>query len=130
MRWIWPVRQCRGRVLVLIDESLPRQLAKALTGHVARTVVQMGWSGSSNGELLRRAEAAGFGALITADRNLEYQQNIIRSGLGVIVLRVPKTDAEIVLTLVPRLERALDRIEPGLVVHVGDDTRRSRARGS
>jgi hypothetical protein len=113
-------------VRVLIDESLPRQLAKALAGHEARTVVQMGWSGSSNGELLRRAEAAGFDALITADRNLEYQQNIVRFGLGVVVLLVPKTDREEVLLLAPDIRQALDRITPGRVLHVGIDPRASR----
>jgi hypothetical protein len=36
----------------------------------------MGWLGTVNGELLQRAEAAGFEAFVTADRNLEFQQNL------------------------------------------------------
>jgi hypothetical protein len=117
-------------VLVLIDESLPRRLARVLSGHDARTVAQIGWSGTSNGELLRRAEAAGFDVLITADRNLEFQQNIARFALGVIVVRVPRTKPDVVLPLVPDIERALDRIEPGSVLHVGADRRRGRLRRS
>lgn len=58
-------------MLVLLDESVPRQLARAMAEHEVRTVAQMGWSSTENGELLRLAATAGFGALITADRNLE-----------------------------------------------------------
>ena len=73
-------------MLVLLDESLPRQLAQELTGIDVRTVHKQGWSGLSNGELLRRAQAEGFDVFLTADQNLEYQQNLSGSGLGVVVM--------------------------------------------
>lgn len=38
------------------------------------TVQAAGWSSIKNGELLRRAAAAGFEVFLTPDRNLEYQQ--------------------------------------------------------
>jgi hypothetical protein len=41
-------------VRVLIDESLPRQLARELSGCEGRTVQQQGWSSLENGELLIR----------------------------------------------------------------------------
>jgi predicted nuclease of predicted toxin-antitoxin system len=40
-------------VKVLLDECLPRRLAKALAGHEAKTVQEAGWSGKTNGDLLR-----------------------------------------------------------------------------
>lgn len=55
---------------VLLDEQLPRQLARALTGHDGATVQQQGWAGLTNGELLRRAESAGFEVFVTADASL------------------------------------------------------------
>ena len=60
---------------LLLDESLPRPLADLLPGHDVRTVVQSGWSSLSNGELLRKA-ATEFDALVTADQNIEFQQNL------------------------------------------------------
>jgi len=63
-------------VRVLLDESLPRPLAALLSGHEVRTVATVGWSGIENGELLRLA-AERFDVLITADRNVEHQQNLI-----------------------------------------------------
>lgn len=56
---------------VLLDEMLPRLLARELPGHNVTTVAQEGWTGVLNGELLRRAEAAGVAVFITADRKME-----------------------------------------------------------
>ena len=61
---------------VLLDEQLPRQLAHELLGHEARTVQQERWAGLGNGELLRRATGAGFEVFLTADQNLQFQQNL------------------------------------------------------
>jgi len=36
----------------------------------------MGWSGFSNGDLLQRAEQAGFALFIVADKNLGSQQEL------------------------------------------------------
>ncbi len=44
----WPVR-------VLLDENLPVELAGELSAHDVDTVIGLGWSGITNGELLRRA---------------------------------------------------------------------------
>ena len=62
------------------------QLAKHLVGHDVRTVQQQSWAGLKNGVLLGRAEAAGFAVMITGDQNIEYQQNIAKSKLGIVVL--------------------------------------------
>ena len=71
---------------VLLDEQLPRHLARELRGHDVSTVQQKGWAGLKNGELLRMAADAGFDVFVTADRNLEFQQNLSQMGLGVILL--------------------------------------------
>ena len=70
---------------VLFDEDVPRPLRRDLPGFEIRTVVEMGWSGVKNGELLRKAQDA-FDVFLTADQNLPYQQNIPNLDLGVVVL--------------------------------------------
>ena len=67
---------------VLLDEQLPRHLARDLTAHQVRTVQQEGWTGLKNGELLQRAANSGFDVFVTADQNLEFQQNLTRPPLG------------------------------------------------
>jgi hypothetical protein len=73
-------------VRVLLDEQLPRHLARELDEHEVRTVQSQGWAGVKNGELLRLAAEAGFDVLLTADQNFEYQQNLADSPLAVVVL--------------------------------------------
>ena len=57
---------------ILLDESLPKDLASLLLQHEVTTVHAAGWSGIKNGKLLALA-AASYDVFITADRNLEHQ---------------------------------------------------------
>ena len=106
------------RVRVLLDESLPRALLAHLAGQEVSTVQQEGWAGMKNGALLRAAREAGFTVLVTADRNLEHQQSIARSGLALIVLRARSTRVPDLLPLVPQLLSVLPTAKSGQVTHV------------
>jgi hypothetical protein len=106
-------------MLVLLDEQLPRRLARHLPGHDVRTVQQRGWAGLKNGELLRRAEEAGFGVFLTADQNLQFQQNLARSSLAIIVLVAASNALEDLLPLVQEILRTIPLVQPGHVQRVG-----------
>lgn len=103
---------------VLLDEQLPRQLARELSGHEVRTVQQQGWAGLANGELLRRAAETGFDVFVTGDQNLEFQQNLARARLGVVVLAAQSNALEDLIPLVPGLLVAILGTRPGLVVRL------------
>src|SRR5439155_26114669 len=53
-------------------------------GMMSARFSRRGGPGLKNGELLRMAADAGFDVFVTADRNLEFQQNLSQTGLGVI----------------------------------------------
>ena len=74
---------------VLFDESMPLPFARHIVGHDVQTVRRLGWMGAQNGELLRRAAAAGFDVLVTMDPNMSYQQNLGDLQLGIVVVRAP-----------------------------------------
>lgn len=78
-----------------------------------------GWSSVKNGELLRRAAATGFDVFVTPDRKLEYQQNIPRVGVAVVVLRALTNRLEDIAPLVPALLAALPDVRVGSVTHIG-----------
>lgn len=103
---------------VLLDEQLPRQLARLLVGHEVRTVQQQRWAGTKNGALLRLAVEAGFEAFVTADHNLEYQQNLRSVALGIVVLVAESNALEDLVPVVPAALDALSTIRPGQVVRV------------
>ena len=103
---------------VLLDEQLPRQLASLLTGHEVRTVHQQSWAGLENGQLLDAAEAAGFDVLLTGDRNPQFQQNLVRRQLGVVVLCGVSNALEDLVALVEAAISAIEVVRPGQVVRV------------
>jgi hypothetical protein len=105
-------------VRVLLDECSPRKLRRALPEHEVRTVTEMGWSGTKNGALLRRA-ASEFDVLLTVDTNMEYQQNLTDLPLAVIVLVAYSNDVNVLLPLMPQVRELLPMIEPGKLYRVG-----------
>lgn len=73
---------------ILLDENVPRPLKRLLRSHSVSTVQEMGWAGLENGDLARVAVPAGFEVLLTADRNLAYQQNVAELGLALVVVTI------------------------------------------
>ena len=103
---------------ILLDESLPRPLSRLLPEHDVRTVAEMGWAGKRNSELLQLAATA-FDAVLTADQNLEHQQNLAALPIAVVVLGAPTNRIESLRPLIPDLLRTLRSLVPRRVVHVG-----------
>jgi hypothetical protein len=102
---------------VLFDEDVPRPLRRDLPGFEIQTVVEAGWSGIKNGELLRRAEA-GFDVFLTADRNLQFQQNTARLMLGIVVLAAGSTKLNDLRVYASEISAALEAVQPGQVLQV------------
>ena len=103
---------------ILLDEQLPCRLARHIRGHRVRTTQQEGWAGLTNGELLRCAADARFDVFLTADQNLQFQQNLAGLQLAVIVLIAPSNALEDLLPLVPFLLEAIRDASPGDVRQV------------
>jgi hypothetical protein len=96
---------------------------RELPGHEVRTVQELGWAGTGwagtrNGALLRRAAAEGFAALVTVDRNLEYQQHLPGVGVGVVALLARSNDVADLPPLVPEVCAVLPSLAPGQVARV------------
>lgn len=103
---------------ILLDESLPRPLGKLLTDHHVSTVREQGWASLSNGKLLREA-ATRFDVLLTADQNIEFQQNLATLPLSVVVLVAESNRLESFEPLVFDLLDVLATILPKTLVRVG-----------
>ena len=73
-------------MLILLDNNAPRGLVRARMGHTVTEARERGWSTLRNGDLLRVAEQAGFDGLVTADKNIRYQQNLDGRKIAVVVL--------------------------------------------
>jgi hypothetical protein len=105
---------------LLLDECVTHDLKSDLVGHDVFTVVEAGFSGLENGELLRAA-SKDYDVLITVDRNLPFQQNISSLQIAVLILVGPGITYADLRPLVPQLLERLPRVQPGEVVHIQDE---------
>jgi len=105
---------------ILLDECVPKPLKRELTDYEVRTVVEMGWSGKKNGELLQLMVQESFAVLLTTDQNLRYQQNLQQAAIAVIVLVAPSNRLPELVPLMPSVRSVLDELAPGTVIEVGD----------
>ena len=103
---------------VLLDESLPSDLAADLPGHDVRTVSGHGWSGLLNGELLRRARGE-FDVFVTMDQNLPHQQNLGAIGMPVVLVFAKSNRMADLRPLIPAILEAVTGAESGAVRRVG-----------
>ncbi len=71
---------------LLFDHNVPAPLRRLMPRCDISFADECGWSELTNGDLLAAAEAAGFDALLTADRNLRHQQNLSGRHIGLVVL--------------------------------------------
>jgi hypothetical protein len=78
----------------------------------------MGWTSLSNGALLRQA-APLFDALLTADQNIEFQQNLNTLPMAVVVLVADSNRLESIEPLIPAILQVLETLQPNVLVRVG-----------
>ncbi|NQT93662.1 MAG: hypothetical protein HQ559_12955 [Lentisphaerae bacterium] len=104
---------------VILDECLPRRMIRDLPAHAVTTIPKQGWASLTNGELLGLVQPE-FDVFITIDRNIVHQQNLTDLKICLIVLHAPNSRYETLQPLVPDIRGALDRAEPGAVIHIGN----------
>ena len=71
---------------LLLDENLPKQLKTDFPTHEIYTVLDKGWNGIKNGQLLQLLIENDFDALLTFDKNLQHQQNFQKYPVTVFIL--------------------------------------------
>jgi predicted nuclease of predicted toxin-antitoxin system len=103
---------------VLLDESLPVELADELPFANTSTVRAQNWLGLRNGVLLRAAVSAGFTVIVTSDSNLKYQQNLRKIGIAAVVVLNVRNRIEDLRPLIPEIVAAVPHLGPGDVAEI------------
>ena len=78
----------------------------------------MGWQELVNGDLLTTAEAKGFEVLITADKNLQYQQNLSGRKISIMVLNSLRITWPHIEPLAPQVNAELYGLGPGSFITI------------
>lgn len=101
---------------ILLDECLPRDLAKEFPGHLVKTVPQAGWASITNGVLLRTiAEARSFDVFLTVDKRLPDQNKTAGLPFAIVVLRAKSNRLQHMLPFGPQILNKLNSYLPGRV---------------
>jgi hypothetical protein len=103
-------------VKILFDQGTPVPLRRELPGHDIVTAYERGWQARQNGDLLNAAEAGGFEAIITTDKNLRYQQNFSKRQLAILVLMT--TDWRLIRLHTGYVAQATNALTPGTYVEL------------
>ncbi len=103
---------------ILLDECVNQRLRNFLPGHECESARYAGFAGLKNGELLDAAESGGFDVLLTVDRGLEYEQNLVGRKISVVVFRTNSIALKDLLPYVPACMALLLSIKPGEIVRI------------
>ena len=98
-------------MLILFDHVTPSGIARFLPGHTVTKAKDRGWDTLTNGELLAEAEHPGFDVLLTADKNMRYQQNLRGRKIAIVVLSTPQWP--VVRLHLDRIAAAVNAAKPG-----------------
>ena len=102
---------------ILLDECVNPRVKAAFRGHEVSTVVDMGWGGLRNGELLAFAQEQ-FQVFVTIDQNIEYQHDLKKLSLGLLVVSVPDNKIKSYKPIFDAMHEAAETLGPGQVLHV------------
>lgn len=70
---------------LLLDENLPKRLKLDFPEHKIYTITDKKWNDIKNGDLMDLLVENSFDALLTYDKNLQYQQNFSKYTITVFV---------------------------------------------
>jgi hypothetical protein len=110
---------------ILLDENFPLELVRDFPGHECAHVVAIGWKGTLNGELLSKAEQAGFDVLLTFDAGIPKDHDIASRQIAVYVIQPEGQGPTATRALVGETLIALKGAHPGQVLTL---TNRNRKR--
>jgi predicted nuclease of predicted toxin-antitoxin system len=102
---------------LLLDECIPRRLKQDFMGCRVFTVEDAGLKGLKNGELLQAASGK-YDVLVTVDKNIPSQQNLVSLKIAFLILRAKTNKYNTLKELVPKALAALENIQPGDVVYI------------
>jgi hypothetical protein len=101
---------------ILFDNGAPKPIARSLTGHQIAYARQIGWHEMKNGELIQRAEEAGYDVFLTTDKNIRYQQNL--SGRKIALVVLGNQQWPVVRLHLDKIAAAVNACTPGSYVEV------------
>lgn len=95
---------------ILIDENLPRRLEIDFTDddYNAIAISTQGWTGKKDKEMLELMVENKFDILLTADKSLQYEQNLDKYNIQILVVRTHNSRYAILKEFVDIIKKELN----------------------
>ena len=102
---------------VFLDGCMDPRAARLFREQEVRTAFQLNWHRLPDQTLLSLVQKE-FDVLVTIDRGFEYEHNLKKLSIGIVIVHVARNKLEFYRALAPQLREAVARVQPGEVVHV------------
>lgn len=104
---------------ILLDENLPRPLAKLFTAPLeVVSVHDLGWAEKKNGDLIRSMLEEGLEFLLTADKNLQNQQNLEKYPVRLIVLKTFDNRFKTLVSYISVIQEAIINADDAQIIEI------------
>jgi hypothetical protein len=102
---------------IFLDACIDPKAAAVFEGHQVTTAFEAGWHQLKDHRLLPLLQG-NFDVLVTIDGGFEYEHNLKRLSLGIVIAHVARNKVAFYRDLAPELLSAVERVKPGEVIHV------------
>jgi hypothetical protein len=96
---------------ILLDECVTKRLIEHLKEYELFTVSEQGWNGIKNGKLMTLCVENGFDILLTIDKNIVNQQNLIKHKLTLVILNSLTSKLEELVLFLPSFKTQVGQFE-------------------
>src|ERR1700733_7155930 len=96
---------------ILLDEGVTKKLKAYLPSHEVYTVTEKGWNGLFNGTLMTKCMEDRIDILLTIDKNILFQQAIVKYDLTVVVFNAADSKIDTLLQFVLPFETSVYSFE-------------------
>lgn len=94
---------------ILLDENIPVRIKENFPNdYEVLTARDLNWNGKKNGVLLGLCVNSGFDLLITLDKNLQFQQNLNKFKIKIILLKVKNNRFKTIKDIIPKVLTILE----------------------
>jgi len=92
-------------------------LRQAFPDHEVLTVAEAQWRTLPDAQLIVQAQGR-CDVLVTTDKGFEHEHNLKKLAFGIVIVHVKRNRMEYYRPLFDALVDAVERVQPGQVVHV------------
>ncbi len=103
---------------IILDEGLPQQLKRAISGHEVKTVPELGCAGVRNVDLIQYLSEHDCDVFVTSNRNLAPMMGMAGTKITVVILDAKSNRFSALEPLITKFHEILKNPLPGQAIRI------------